>query len=399
MLRACIRGRRQRASSRGLCTWPVRSAAEAFRSTTAAAALAASVHPAFVAAAASLCTYTHDSLSLLQRRQPQPAPLTFPGPLLHSLAQQQHRQLFLPLHSRTWYDIGRQVATSPPGKSNKLSTPLPIVTKRHRKMHEHCDSQHSHRHSLNITKWGLSEWSNFAAILCALDCTLLPLLTAAIPLAGFVADTQHLEAIHTASRWVYLTLYLPDLYKIAHVAMYVVLPLGGFAVAANYIQLRKRRLLLMGVAGLFLVLVAHAGCSFHDHGHEHMHLPAAASQKQESPSHSHHEQHLEQNQKEEEQQDATQGQQEAHEETDQQWYAVVLRLVSTHHTLVSLIGAGLLLCSNFLSHRLKHRLGHHDHCCSKGRKSHSFKKKQLEMGRGDREQADDHDTTSLLGHD
>ncbi|XP_026193427.1 uncharacterized protein LOC34620064 [Cyclospora cayetanensis] len=235
-----------------------------------------------------------------------------------------------------------------------------------------------------LPPWGLSEWSNFAAILCALDCTLLPLLTAAIPLAGFVADTQHLEAIHTASRWV---------------AMYVVLPLGGFAVAANYIQLRKRRLLLMGVAGLFLVLVAHAGCSFHDHGHEHMHLPAAASQKQESPSHSHHEQHLEQNQKEEEQQDATQGQQEAHEETDQQWYAVVLRLVSTHHTLVSLIGAGLLLCSNFLSHRLKHRLGHHDHCCSKGRKSHSFKKKQLEMGRGDREQADDHDTTSLLGHD
>ncbi|KAL8428292.1 hypothetical protein Efla_001587 [Eimeria flavescens] len=236
---------------------------------------------------------------------------------------------------------------------------------------------------LNFTKWGLSEWSNFAAVLCALDCTLLPLLTAAIPFAGLVADAHHLEAVHTASKWV---------------AMYIVLPLGGFAVIANFLQLRRKRLLLMGLAGLLLVYSAH---SWGGHHHHALSEQQQQQQQQVDADLKKKQQHLPTT--------PTKAQQQQQElqavGEEQEWRAALLQMAELHHTLISLCGAVLLLGSNFLSHRLKHKLGchHHAHCCSSSTSTSSScsssrkEKQQMEMCRDDNDSDENsEDRVSLL---
>ncbi|KAL8274492.1 hypothetical protein Esti_001652 [Eimeria stiedai] len=280
-------------------------------------------------------------------------------------------------------------SSSSSNSSNSSKVPPPQDT-----MKKHGDHHSSHSPKpppphgiLNFTKWGLSEWSNFAAVLCALDCTLLPILTAAIPFAGLVADAQHLHAVHVASRWV---------------AMYIVLPLGGFAVISNFLQLRRKHLLLMGLAGLVLVFTAHASTGCHENHHvdqqqqqvdpdphkHHSHHPAGAPTV---PSPDASKQQQQQQQQEQQQQPPLE---------QEEWKQALAQAAEVHHTIISLCGAVLLLSSNFLSHRMKHKLGghhHHAHCCSSASSSSRSKEKQaLELCSDDSDAEDHGDRVSLL---
>lgn len=259
--------------------------------------------------------------------------------------------------------------------SNSTKTSPQETMKRPAKTNRgHCHSDHASHNSLNIMKWGLSEWSNFAAVLCALDCTILPLLTAAIPFAGLLANSQDLETVHEIARWV---------------ALYVVLPLGGFAVSSNFLQLRKKRLFLMGVCGLGLVFASHAWG--HEQSHDHKlnddKVAAAAA-----PT-------------------ATKQQQQQQPQQQQHSADLLIQQIQIHHSLVSFLGASLLLASNFLSHRLRHRHSHQQaHCCSSSSSScasnssysdsrsgsRSMKQQHVELSRGDSDADDRHARVSLL---
>jgi hypothetical protein len=129
--------------------------------------------------------------------------------------------------------------------------------------------------------------SNYASALCVLDCTILPIVTIVLPLFGIVAASP------VQMEW---------LHEFGHsVALYFVLPVGGLATTMNYLYShRKLWIAALGWSGLALVLVSNAGCgavgSFLDH-----------------------------------------------------WLHVLHHGVT--HRVVNLMGTGLLLGSNYLSHR------------------------------------------------
>ena len=131
--------------------------------------------------------------------------------------------------------------------------------------------------------------STFASILCAIDCTVLPILLLMLPVAG-------------SSAW---------LHKAAHaVSLYFVLPVGGGAVTANFAQHRKPLLGLWGVSGLLLIALAN------------VHLPHGLV------SHA------------------------------------VDELLHKSHEVINVVGCGLLLSSQWVSHRVLHAMGKdcgHDH--------------------------------------
>ena len=82
--------------------------------------------------------------------------------------------------------------------------------------------------------------ANAASILCAIDCTLFPILLALLPLAGFANDGMH-ELLHRA----------------AHaMALRFVAPVGGASVASNFLQHQRKLVGLWGVVGVALVLLA-----------------------------------------------------------------------------------------------------------------------------------------------
>lgn len=86
----------------------------------------------------------------------------------------------------------------------------------------------------------LNRISNFASILCAIDCTVFPVLLALLPLAGF--------APAGLSEWIH---------KAAHaVALWFVAPVGGGAVLSNWFQHKKPLVGLWGLSGVALVLLA-----------------------------------------------------------------------------------------------------------------------------------------------
>ncbi|PFH37749.1 hypothetical protein BESB_000910 [Besnoitia besnoiti] len=95
----------------------------------------------------------------------------------------------------------------------------------------------------NIRSWSLSDWSSFAAVLCAIDCTVLPALAALLPVVGLLGDS---EGAHD------------HLHFYSHLAaLYVVLPLGFVALVLNYLQHRRTALLVSGLVGLAIVFVTH----------------------------------------------------------------------------------------------------------------------------------------------
>ncbi|EPT29719.1 MerC mercury resistance protein [Toxoplasma gondii TgCatPRC2] len=95
-----------------------------------------------------------------------------------------------------------------------------------------------------VSSWSLSDWSSFAAVLCAIDCTVLPALVAVLPVLGLIGDA---EGAHE------------QLHHYSHLAaFYVVLPLGLITLVINYTQHRRPHLLLWGLLGLSIVFVAHS---------------------------------------------------------------------------------------------------------------------------------------------
>ena len=86
----------------------------------------------------------------------------------------------------------------------------------------------------------LNKVSNFASSVCAIDCTVFPILLAVLPLINVAGGGMH--------AW---------LHKAAHaVALYFVAPVGGAAVASNALQHRKAHIFGWGFSGIALVLLA-----------------------------------------------------------------------------------------------------------------------------------------------
>jgi hypothetical protein len=83
--------------------------------------------------------------------------------------------------------------------------------------------------------------SNIASLLCVVDCTVLPIITIALPLLG-------LSASASTAAW---------LHELGHsVALYFVLPVGGMATTMNYLSHEKKSLLSLALVGLSCVYMA-----------------------------------------------------------------------------------------------------------------------------------------------
>ena len=91
----------------------------------------------------------------------------------------------------------------------------------------------------------LNRVSNFASFLCAIDCTVFPLLLTLLPL------------VSAASAWVNVDVASAWLHRASHAAaLWFVGPVGGAAVVANVVQHRKWLVGLWGASGIALILLA-----------------------------------------------------------------------------------------------------------------------------------------------
>lgn len=98
-----------------------------------------------------------------------------------------------------------------------------------------------------VTGWRskLLQASNWASLLCVLDCTALPVVTLVLPLFGLVAATPaQMEFLHWLGH---------------QVALVFVLPVGGSATLLNYLYAhQQKRIAALGMVGLMLVALANA---------------------------------------------------------------------------------------------------------------------------------------------
>lgn len=146
--------------------------------------------------------------------------------------------------------------------------------------------------SFATMKEGLLKASNFASVLCVLDCTILPFVTVVLPLFGIVAGSP------AQMEW---------LHELGHqVALWFVLPVGGLATTLNYNNHRKRWIAALGGLGLTAVVGANLGCHA-------VHMPGALGHALHDLLHTLH-------------------------------HGIL-------HRVTNLVGCGLLLTSNYLSHK------------------------------------------------
>jgi hypothetical protein len=90
----------------------------------------------------------------------------------------------------------------------------------------------------------LRKISNFASVLCVLDCTILPIITVALPLLGFLnLGAAELEFFH----------YLGH-----QLALFFVLPVGGLTTVVNYLSHKKAWISSLAMVGLFMVGMANS---------------------------------------------------------------------------------------------------------------------------------------------
>jgi len=95
-------------------------------------------------------------------------------------------------------------------------------------------------------KESLLKASNFASMLCVLDCTILPVITIVLPLFGIVAASP------AQMEW---------LHELGHqLALWFVLPVGGLATTLNFTNHKKLWIAAMGWLGLVAVVAANLGC-------------------------------------------------------------------------------------------------------------------------------------------
>jgi putative flippase GtrA len=152
----------------------------------------------------------------------------------------------------------------------------------------------------------LLQFSNIASMLCVLDCTVLPIVTIILPLFGIVAGSPaQMEWLHLAGH---------------KIALGFVLPVGLLATISNYVYSHKTLWIsMLGVMGLVLVVGANAGCGLVPHG-----VGGAVGRVVHKALHYLHH--------------------------------------GIAHRAANLTGCGLLLFSNYLSHRKAHAAG----TCSHG---------------------------------
>jgi len=92
----------------------------------------------------------------------------------------------------------------------------------------------------------LNRVSLFASLACAVDCTVFPVLLAALPLIGAISTGG-------ATAW---------LHKASHAAaLWFVGPVGGLAVAANWFQHKRAFVALWGLSGIALIILANVHSS------------------------------------------------------------------------------------------------------------------------------------------
>eukprot|EP00743_Colponemidia_sp_Colp-15_P011722 GILK01013151.1.p1 GENE.GILK01013151.1~~GILK01013151.1.p1 ORF type:complete len:260 (-),score=19.66 GILK01013151.1:164-904(-) len=90
------------------------------------------------------------------------------------------------------------------------------------------------------SKFGLTEFSMIASILCAIDCTVLPVILGAIPMVD-IASPESSQKLH---------------HLLHQVSLYFVLPVGGAAVITNYFEHKQPKYVASGLSGLGLILAA-----------------------------------------------------------------------------------------------------------------------------------------------
>jgi len=84
--------------------------------------------------------------------------------------------------------------------------------------------------------------SNIASILCVIDCTVLPIVTIALPLLGLAAfSPAQMEWLHNFGH---------------QVALYFVIPVGGTAAALNFSSHKQWKLSAPAALGLMLIYLA-----------------------------------------------------------------------------------------------------------------------------------------------
>lgn len=130
----------------------------------------------------------------------------------------------------------------------------------------------------------LNKVSNVASILCAIDCTVFPVLLTLLPILNMGSSGKYevrrhapahpyphptpngrkpkrrsAGAMPTPAPWHRQVM----LHALSHkVALYFVAPVGGLAVTTNFLQHRNPLVLLWGITGLSLVLLANLHLAF-----------------------------------------------------------------------------------------------------------------------------------------
>lgn len=112
----------------------------------------------------------------------------------------------------------------------------------------------------------------FASALCFIDCTVLPAMLAALPVLGFLSPTN--------SQWIHDVLHSASVSSAAIwcccvsvngcTQLYVVLPIGGVALATNFAQHKRWDVTAVGAAGLGVIMEANThylGLIPHDYHH------------------------------------------------------------------------------------------------------------------------------------
>ena len=97
----------------------------------------------------------------------------------------------------------------------------------------------------------INRLSTFASILCAVDCTVFPLVLLLLPAASGLSAAWLHDLAHRCS-------------------LYFVLPVGTLAASANYAQHRRPWLGAWAASGLLLILLANAHLHFLPHSVGHL---------------------------------------------------------------------------------------------------------------------------------
>jgi len=120
--------------------------------------------------------------------------------------------------------------------------------------------------------------SNFASLLCVIDCTVLPAITVIFPLIGLVGgsgDSAGLISPETVE-------WLDDL---GHtLALSFVLPVAGLATTMNYVRAHQQLWIAsVGWLGMVIVFLANHHCHTH-HQHHDMDSPTIEQSEQQHSS-------------------------------------------------------------------------------------------------------------------